>query len=90
MSLKILRTNCFKLVFFFPSQSVPGKYQVTIYQIKDKIILSKKNKVILIRKSGIGDKIYKFAHEQSAAYGLLSILFAVLSGLIAATIFRRI
>ncbi|HIC41550.1 MAG TPA: hypothetical protein EYO86_00495, partial [Pelagibacterales bacterium] len=30
------------------------------------------------------------AHEQSATYGLLSILFAVLSGLIAATIFRRI
>ena len=87
---KNIENKLFQTRVFFPSQSVPGKYQVTIYQIKDKIILSKKNKVILIRKSGIGDKIYKFAHEQSAAYGLLSILFAVLSGLIAATIFRRI
>ena len=87
---KNIENKLFQTRVFFPSQSVPGKYQVTIYQIKDKIILSKKNKVILIRKSGIGDKIYKFDHEQSAAYGLLSILFAVLSGLIAATIFRRI
>ena len=87
---KNIENKLFQTRVFFPSQSVPGKYQVTIYQIKDKIILSKKNKVILIRKSGMGDKIYKFAHEQSAAYGLLSILFAVLSGLIAATIFRRI
>ena len=52
--------------------------------------MSKKNRVINIKKSGIGEKIYKFAHQKSATYGLLSILFAVLSGLLAATIFRRL
>ena len=75
---------------FFPSNSVPGKYNVAVYQIKNKVVVSKKNRVIHIKKSGIGEKIYKFAHQQSAAYGILSILFAVLSGLLAATIFRRL
>ena len=75
---------------FFPSNSIPGKYNVAVYQIKNKVIVSKKNRVINIKKSGIGEKIYKFAHQKSAAYGLLSILFAVLSGLLAATIFRRL
>jgi len=75
---------------FFPSNSIPGKYNVAVYQIKNKVIVSKKNRVINIKKSGIGEKIYKFAHQKSATYGLLSILFAVLSGLLAATIFRRL
>ena len=53
-------------------------------------VLSKKNKKLNIKKSGIGEKIYFFAHQQSAAYGILTVLFAILSGLIAATIFRRL
>ena len=75
---------------FFPSNSIPGEYNIAVYQIKNKVIVSKKNRVITIKKSGIGEKIYKFAHQESAAYGILSILFAVLSGLLAATIFRRL
>ena len=75
---------------FFPSNSIPGKYNVAVYQVKNKVIVSKKNRFINIKKSGIGEKIYKFAHQKSATYGLLSILFAVLSGLLAATIFRRL
>ena len=80
----------FQSSIFFPPNSIPGKYIVTIYQVKNKVIVSKKNRVINIKKSGIGEKIYKFAHQKSAAYGLLSILFAILSGLLAATIFRRL
>ena len=47
-------------------------------------------KIINIEKSGIGSKIYYFANSNSAAYGLLVIIFAILSGLIAATLFRRL
>ena len=80
----------FQTRVFFPANSIPGEYKVTIYQVRDKIIVSKKDRIINIKKSGIGEIIYKFANQQSAAYGLLSILFAVLSGLIAATLFRRL
>ena len=80
----------FQTRVFFPTNSIPGEYQITTYQIKNKLISSKKNKVINIKKSGVGEKIFEFAHKEPASYGLLTILFAVLSGLIAATIFRRL
>ena len=87
---KNIDNKLFQTRVFFPSNSIPGKYKVTIFQVKDQNIQNKKSAIINIRKSGVGEKIYRFAHEQSALYGLLSILFAILSGLIAATIFRRI
>ena len=80
----------FQTRIFFPSNSIPGKYTVTIYQINNKIIVDKKNRVININKAGIGEKIYSFAHERPATYGLLAIFFAITSGLLAATAFRRI
>lgn len=80
----------FQTRVFFPSNTIPGQYIVTIYQIKDFIITNRKNKIIVIKKSGIGEKIFEFAHSQPAAYGLLSIIFAIMCGLFAATIFRRL
>ena len=87
---KNIENKLFQTRVFFPAESIPGDYEITIFQIKNKLIVNKKIKKITIKKSGIGDKIYKFAHEQSIAYGILSIIFAILSGLIAATAFRRI
>ena len=89
-NLQNIENKLFQTRVFFPSNTIPGNYKVTIYQIKNKIILSKKEKLIKIKKSGVGEKVFEFAHNQPATYGLLSIIFAVLSGLIAATLFRRI
>ena len=79
----------FQTRIFFPSKSIPGEYKVNVYQIKDNLILNKKEKVITLKKSGIGNQIYNFAHKNAAAYGLFAIIFAVLSGFLAATLFRR-
>ena len=87
---KNIENKLFQTRVFFPTNAIPGEYKVKVYQISKKIILDKKIKSIKIKKSGIGEKIYKFAHNQSASYGLLSIIFAILSGLIAATIFRKL
>ena len=79
----------FQTRIFFPAKSIPGEYKVNVYQIKDNLILNKKEKVITLKKSGIGNQIYNFAHKNAAAYGLFTIIFAVLSGFLAATLFRR-
>ena len=50
----------------------------------------KTDRKIIIKKTGIGDKIYQFAQEHPASYGILSILFDVFAGLAAATAFRRL
>ena len=79
----------FQTRIFFPAKSITGEYKVNVYQIKDNLILNKKEKVITLKKSGIGNQIYNFAHKNAAAYGLFAIIFAVLSGFLAATLFRR-
>jgi len=79
----------FQTRVFFPAESIPGEYKVQVYQIKNNIILNKKEKIITLQKSGIGSQIYDFAHKNAAAYGFFTIIFAVLSGFLAATLFRR-
>ena len=79
----------FQTRIFFPAKSIPGEYKVNVYQIKDNLILNNKEKVITLKKSGLGNQIYNFAHKNAAAYGLFAIIFAVLSGFLAATLFRR-
>ena len=79
----------FQTQVFFPAESIPGEYKVQVYQIKNNIILNKKEKIITLQKSGIGSRIYDFAHKNAAAYGLFTIIFAILSGFLAATLFRR-
>ena len=82
-------SKLFQTRIFFPAKSIPGEYKVNVYQIKDNLILNNKEKVITLKKSGIGNQIYNFAHKNAAAYGLFAIIFAVLSGFLAATLFRR-
>ena len=79
----------FQTRIFFPAKSIPGEYKVNVYQIKNNLIINNKEKVITLKKSGIGNQIYNFAHKNAAAYGLFAIIFAVLSGFLAATLFRR-
>ena len=87
---KKLIEKLFQTRMFFPTNTVPEFYDVKIYQIKNKIIISEKNKKIIIKKTGIGNKIFQFAHNKPATYGILCIVFAVLAGLMGATIFRRL
>ena len=79
----------FQTRIFFPAKSIPGEYKVNVYQIKNNLILNNKEKIITLKKSGVGNQIYNFAHNNAAAYGLFVIIFAVLSGFLAATLFRR-
>ena len=79
----------FQTRIFFPAKSIPGEYKVNVYQIKNNLILNNKEKIITLKKSGIGSQIYNFAHNNAAAYGLFAIIFAIMSGFLAATLFRR-
>jgi len=88
--IKIVDNKLFQTRIFFPPNTIPGNYEINIYQIKNKTIVSEKNKKISIKKSGIGNEIFKLAHNSPVTYGIICIFFSIFSGLIAATIFRRL
>jgi len=88
--LEIIDDRLFQAKIFFPIKTAPGAYEVKIYQINNKVVVSEKTKTITIKKTGLGNFIYNFANDQSASYGILCIIIAVFAGLTAATIFRRV
>ena len=88
-NIEKIDNKLFQTRIFFPSKSIPGEYKVNVYQIKNNLILNNKEKIITLKKSGIGNQIYNFAHINAAAYGLFALIFAILSGFLAATLFRR-
>ena len=88
--MKIFKDKLFQTSVFFPPNTIPGIYNVDIYYIKHKTIMSKDQKKIIVKKTGIGSDIYEFAKNNAATYGVFVIIFSILSGLIAATLFRRV
>ena len=88
--MRKFKNKLFQTSVYFPATTTPGRYIVSVYHIKNKTIISKEDKFINIQKSGIGNDIFNFANNHSVAYGLLTIVFSILSGIIAATLFRRL
>ena len=88
--MKTFKDKLFQTSVFFPPNTIPGVYYVDIYYIKHKTIMNKDQKKIIVRKTGIGSDIYEFARNRAATYGVFVIIFSILSGLIAATLFRRV
>ena len=67
-----------------------GNYTVKVFAFQKKKFISMTTKNISVEKTGIGADLFRFAKEQSALYGVLAIVIAMLSGWIAAVIFRKI
>ena len=88
--IKIVDNRLFQARVFFPANTIPGSYDINIYQVHDKMIVNEKNKKILVKKIGVGNKIFNLAHNQPAIYGIICIFFAIIAGIIAATAFRRL
>ena len=87
--MKKIKDKLFQTSVFFPPNTIPGIYNVNIYYIRNNTIMSNDQKKIVIKKSGIGSKIFDFANNNAATYGVFVIIFSIFSGFIAATLFRR-
>ena len=54
------------------------------------MIYYEENTNIFVRKTGFEARIYSFAHNYSAFYGVFAIILAILAGYLAALSFRKI
>ena len=90
LTIDVVSKRLFKTTFHFPNNMTTGIYTVKVFSFQKKRLVSMVSKTISVEKIGIGADVFKFAKEQSALYGLLAILIAVLSGWVASVIFRKI
>jgi len=80
----------FKTKVHFPANVPTGSYDVRVLLIRDGEIASAQTVPLQVSKSGVDALVYEVAYRQSAAYGLMAILGALLAGWIAHLVFRKL
>jgi uncharacterized protein (TIGR02186 family) len=66
-----------------------GRYTSQVYLFRDGALLSQSQSSLKVNKVGFERVVYTLAFRHPFIYGLLAVLMAVLSGLVAWTVFRR-
>jgi uncharacterized protein (TIGR02186 family) len=87
-AVKVTDETLFETRIRLPANLVEGDYTARIFLLRDKSVLDQFNSSIEVRKVGLERWIYTMAQEQSALYGLLSILVALTAGWLASAFFR--
>ena len=88
-TVEFVAGGLFRSDFRLPSSAPVGAYTATTYLVRDGAVASVDTTTLFVTKTGLGRAVYDYAHQQPAAYGILSVLLALLAGWAAALIFRR-
>ena len=89
-AVKLTDQTLFETRIQLPANLVEGDYRARIFLTRDREVIDVFEDSILVRKVGLERWIYTMAHEQSALYGLGSILLALVAGWAASTVFRMV
>ena len=87
--IKITRGRLFRSTIPFPVSVPIGTYEVTVHLFKHGRLVSSEKTPLTVQKVGLEAKIYDFAHDHAAWYGLIAIAIALVAGWLAGVIFRR-
>ena len=87
-AVKVTEETLFETRIRLPANLVEGDYRARIFLLRDKAVMDVFETSIEVRKVGLERWIYTMAQEQSALYGILSILVALTAGWLASTFFR--
>lgn len=87
--IKIIRGRLFRSTIPFPVNVPIGTYQVTVHLFKNGQHVSSEKTPLTVHKVGLEAKIYNFAHDHAAWYGVIAIAIALMAGWLAGVIFRR-
>jgi uncharacterized protein (TIGR02186 family) len=89
MRVVVQSDRLFQVALDFPSNVPVGVYQVVVYAVRDGAVATAASTALFIEKRGFGAALYRMAHEDSVAYGLLAVLLALAAGWAADRLFRR-
>jgi uncharacterized protein (TIGR02186 family) len=79
----------FRAQLALPANVPTGKYQVQIYLLRDGRVVSARSRGLDVERVGAEAVVYDFAHQNSALYGLIAILVALMAGWVAHLAFRK-
>lgn len=86
----ILGNRLFRTRIRFPANVPTGVYTAETYLFRSGVLSASTETPVIVRKAGVEARIYDFAHEQSALYGVVAIVIALVAGWLTGLIFRRV
>jgi uncharacterized protein (TIGR02186 family) len=88
--IAFLGGQLFRADFHFPANVPTGSYLFEVLLLRDGKVASAQTTPLIVSKTGVGADVFEFAHRHAAAYGILSVLIALLAGWAAHLVFRRV
>jgi len=79
----------FRTTVFFPANVPTGSYTVEVYLFRDRKAVMTQRTPLTVHKIGLEADIFNFAHQQSALYGIIAIVIALMAGWLAGVMFRK-
>ena len=89
-NVKLLGGQLFRADLYLPANLPTGYYNIKAMLVRDGEVVSIKSTPLLVTKAGIGAAVYRMAYAYPALYGIGAIVIAVLAGLGANAIFRKV
>ena len=84
-----LGNRLFRTDLRLPANVPTGAYEARVYFLTDGQVVSAQTTPLFVNKVGVEAVIFDFAYEQSALYGVIAILIALMAGWLAHIAFRR-
>jgi uncharacterized protein (TIGR02186 family) len=87
--VEFLGDRLFRTDLRLPANVPTGAYEARVYYLTDGRVVSAQTTPLFVSKVGVEAEIFDFAYEQSALYGVIAILVALMAGWLAHVAFRR-
>jgi uncharacterized protein (TIGR02186 family) len=84
-----LGNRLFRAGIHLPANVHTGTYQVEVFYLQEGRVVSAQTTPLQVSKVGAEAEIYDFAHQNSALYGVIAILVALMAGWLAHMAFRK-
>ena len=84
-----LGESLFRTRLTLPANVPTGVYRVEVFFMVDGRVVSAQTTPLIVSKVGVEAEIFDYAHDQSAIYGIVAILVALMAGWLAHVAFRK-
>lgn len=89
-SVQFVEETLFRADVILPANLTEGDYRVRIFLLRDGAVVDEQTRNIGVRKTGLERYLFNMAHDEPLAYGLVSLILAVMAGWGASAAFRLI
>ena len=90
LKIAFLGERLFRTTIGFPANVPTGTYIVEVFLVRDRDVVSGQTTPLVVSKVGLDAAVSDFATRQSAAYGAIAVVTAVVAGWLASLPFRGV